>query len=169
MLDMQPSVAAPIVPRAAPSATPYYKIYALVPPRRYAGPQGGARLLDETIMVVSDPERAIEAFRTLIANLEQNQNTMAIVHLSQQATPDPRSRGKVIYRSNLARKVGRGRVGELDKRLVLPATRAWGELVERTWPWHPSFIDGTDACIEAGDITRLQADAVLSACAGQYA
>lgn len=161
MHSLQRAVATPL---AAPGVMTWYKVYALVPPRRYVGPHGGARLLDDTVVVVSDPDRALAAFRMLIAGMEENQNTMAIVHLSQQATPDPRGRGKVIYRSNLARKVGRGRVGEHDRRLVLPATRAWGELVESTWPWHPTFIDGVETCVEAGDITRLQADAVLSAC-----
>lgn len=158
---------------AAQIATPrpdagcvWYKIYALAPPRRYVGPHGGAKLLADTVVVISDPDRAIAAFQALIARLEQDPNSMAIVHLSQQKTPDANARGKVIYRSNLARKVGRGRVGELDKRLVLPATRAWGELVEKTWPWHPSFLAGVEACVDAGDITRAQADAVLAACAG---
>ena len=149
---------------AVPVATTWYKIYALVPPRRYVGPNGGARLLDETVVVVGDPDRAIAAFRNLIAELERDERSMAIVHLSQQSTDDPRSRGKVIYRSNLARKVGRGRVGDLDARLVLPATRTWGDLVESTWPWHPSFLAGVETCVEAGDITRSQADAVLAAC-----
>lgn len=160
---MHEATAASVAAQSAPAMT-WYKVYALVPPRRYIGPSGRAKLLDETVMVLSDPDRALDAFRQLIGELEQNQNSMAIVHLSKQATPDPRGRGKVIYRSNLARKVGRGRVGDLDKRLVLPATRAWGELVENTWPWWPSFVEGVETCVEAGDITRLQADAVLAAC-----
>lgn len=152
---------------ASPRATAsWYKIYALTPASQINGRFVPPSIIEETVAIFLDPAKAIAAYLALIADQEGLNrddgvisNRRTTVCLSVLDAPDARKRGTVIYKSKLANKE-RGRIHAHERRLVLPAKRAYGELVERTWPWWPTWAEGLEACVERGDVSPEQADAV---------